>query len=155
VAQLAEHAPPNSAVPSVQPAPTPSPVEPAPVAESNPKNDALDRPSLTKTTTSEVGSTLAAEQRLLDAARAALTRGEPQSGLRPLQFHASRFPAGQLVEEREALYVRILVALERDEEAQARAANFRRRFPDSLFATVVDNALSTISRRTADPEPKP
>ncbi len=107
-----------------------------------------------KVATSEVAS-LSEEERLLDLARTALTRGEPQAGLAPLARHAVRFPNGQLVEEREALYIRILVALERDGEATVRATAFRRRFPDSLFKTVVDNALATISRRTDDADPKP
>jgi hypothetical protein len=128
---------------------------PAIAAIGAPKTKSTESATISpKVATPEVAS-LSEEERLLDLARTALTRGEPQAGLAPLARHEARFPNGQLVEEREALYVRILVALERDEEATVRATAFRRRFPDSLFKPVVDNALATISRRTDDTSPKP
>lgn len=99
--------------------------------------------------------TLAAEQRLLDAARAALASGNPEAGLGPLRQHGSRFPGGALAEEREALWVRLLVATGRDAEARAHAATFHQRFPSSLFARVVDSALATIPRRNDGGAPKP
>jgi hypothetical protein len=101
------------------------------------------------------GGSLAAEQRLLDAARAALSSGNAKAGLGPLGQHASRFPNGELAEEREALWVRVLVAAGHDDEAQVHATTFSRRFPSSLFAPVVDSALATISRRNDGGAPKP
>lgn len=135
---------------------TPSESSPtAIVATGAPKTQSTESANASPKVATPAVASLSEEERLLDRARTALTRGEPQAGLAPLARHEARFPNGQLVEEREALYVRILVALERDEEATVRATAFRRRFPDSLFKTVVDNALATISRRTDDTNPKP
>lgn len=104
---------------------------------------------------SNSASTLGAEQSLLDAARHALARGEPGAGLAPLNRHALRFPKGILAEEREALAVRILCAVGHAGAATARAENFHRRFPNSLFAPAVNNAIATISQRNGGPESKP
>jgi len=106
-------------------------------------------------TASDANSSLAIERRLLDEARQALARGEPQAGLAPLDRHAKRFPKGVLTEEREALAVRLLAALGQNDAATARAENFHRRFPNSLFTPAVDNAIATISRRNGVGESKP
>jgi len=98
---------------------------------------------------------MAAEQRLLDAARAAVARGEPEAGLGPLKQHAARFPNGILTEEREALAVRILAAIGRSRDALARAEDFQRRFPNSLFAPTVEAARAMISGQNSATESKP
>ncbi len=103
---------------------------------------------------SDANTSLAIERRLLDEARQALARGEPQAGLGPLDRHAKRFPKGVLTEEREALAVRMLAALGQSDAATARAENFHRRFPNSLFTPAVDNAIATISRRNVAGESK-
>jgi len=100
-------------------------------------------------------STLAAERQLLDAARSTLARGEPQAGIISLEQHVKRFPKGTLTEEREALYIRILVAAGNDSAASARAANFQQRFPNSMFMPVVERSLASISRRNLEDESKP
>jgi TolA-binding protein len=56
-----------------------------------------------------VGS-LRAERLLLEAASAALMRGDPDSAVVALRRHAQRFPNGALSEEREALLARALAA---------------------------------------------
>ena len=136
---------------------TPPPAAPK-LQTGEPKPSAIvatEPPEAARSASPAPDATLDAEQRLLDAARTALARGEPAGGIPALQRHATRFPKGQLTEEREALWIRILVAVERDGDATARIASFRRRFPDSLFAPVVDNAAATISRRQEPSEPKP
>jgi hypothetical protein len=122
----------------------------------------IDAPAPTSTslampspTASDANSSLALERRLLDEARQALARGEPQTGLAPLDRHAKRFPKGVLTEEREALAVRLLAALDQSDAATARAENFHRRFPNSLFTPAVDNAIAAISRRNGVGESKP
>jgi hypothetical protein len=92
-------------------------------------------------------ASLAEERHLLDDARQALTRGEPQAGLAPLKLHARRFPKGVLTEEREALAVRLLAALGNQPAALARANSFHARFPNSLFTPAVNSAIATFSRR--------
>jgi hypothetical protein len=59
--------------------------------------------------TPAVGS-LRAERLLLEAASAALMRGDPESAILALRKHAQRFPSGALAEEREALLERALAA---------------------------------------------
>lgn len=113
--------------------------------------DISNKPVSASVSASNTDSTtsLAAERRLLDDARRALARGEPQTGLAPLELHAKRFPNGVLNEEREALAVRLLAALGNQRAALARANGFRRHFPNSLFIPAVDNAVATFSSRNS------
>jgi hypothetical protein len=75
----------------------------------------------------------AAELELLHRAQAAHAARSFADALRLVDAHARRFPAGRLVEEREALRVRALAGAGRADEAQAAAAEFTRRFPRSVF----------------------
>lgn len=59
-----------------------------------------------------------------------------------LQQHAQRFTQGELVEEREAMWINVLVRLGRKEEAKARGEAFQTRFPKSLMGSSVRAALS-------------
>lgn len=77
-------------------------------------------------------TSLAAEQTLLDIARAALVRGQPDAALETLQRHSTRFPAGVLREERESLRIQALAASGRQKEAQEKMSAFKKQFPDSL-----------------------
>jgi len=92
-------------------------------------------------------STLADERSLLDRARRQLASDEPARALTFLQQHAQRFARGELTEEREAMYVNVLVRLGRKEEAKTRGAAFQSRFPNSLMGANVRAAL-----RAADVE---
>ncbi|MET0594398.1 MAG: hypothetical protein ABW133_16975 [Polyangiaceae bacterium] len=87
---------------------------------------------------------LAAERRMLEAARAALVAGEPKAGLDWAMRHAKQFPRGVLAEEREALFIDALVASGRYDDARRRADGFRTRYPGSLFAPSVSAALQAI-----------
>jgi hypothetical protein len=91
-----------------------------------------------------IDTSLAAERRLIDAARAALVAGDSATGLERLARHASQYPRGVLAEERSALMVDALVAAGRYDEAKRRADAFRARYPGSLFAPSVDAALKAI-----------
>jgi hypothetical protein len=59
---------------------------------------------------SSAAGSLRAERLLLEAAAAALMRGDPESAIPALRKHAQRFPRGALAEEREALLARALAA---------------------------------------------
>lgn len=85
-----------------------------------------------------------AERILLDEARAAYARGARNDALDALSRHGTRFPNGTLVEEREALAVRILVDAGRTAEARARGERFRARYPKSLMLPAVEAALESI-----------
>jgi outer membrane protein assembly factor BamD (BamD/ComL family) len=91
-----------------------------------------------------IDTSLAAERRLIDAARAALVAGNSASGLERLVRHAAQYPRGALAEERSALMVDALVAAGHYDEAKRRADAFRARYPGSLFAPSVDAALRAI-----------
>jgi hypothetical protein len=85
---------------------------------------------------------LAQERALLDVARTALGRGDGQATLTALAKHAQRFPNGQLAEEREALGIQALLLLKRNDEARARGARFRQRYPGSVLLPAIEAALA-------------
>ena len=95
----------------------------------------------TGSTSVSPGNSLAAERTLLDIARLAFGRGEGDEALAALARHERLFPNGQLAEEREALAVRSLVLTQRLDQARARAARFRRRYPASVMLPAVEAAL--------------
>jgi hypothetical protein len=84
---------------------------------------------------------LTAERRLLDVARRALEAEEPDRALQAVAHHERRFPTGVLVQERETMAIRALLAQGRAEAAEARAKQFRDRFPDSLLWPTIERAL--------------
>ena len=135
--------PPEVRTPTAEAVPAPAALEPSAGAHHR----------ATHAPPSDTGKGLAAEQGLLDMARTALAKGEPGAALAPLERHAQRFPNGKLSEEREALRVRILALLGRDDEAKARAEAFQSHFPGSLFAPVIHNALDAISKRKTESAP--
>jgi hypothetical protein len=93
--------------PNVAPeAPRSAPV--APVATSSAA--AVPSQSGRRQERSSAAGSLRAERLLLEAASAALMRGDPESAIPALRKHAQRFPAGALAEEREALLERALAA---------------------------------------------
>ncbi|MDP3277283.1 MAG: hypothetical protein Q8Q09_18995 [Deltaproteobacteria bacterium] len=82
--------------------------------------------------------TLAAEQAILDRARASVRRSEWDTALSALQLHARRFARGQLVAEREAMRVRALMASGRREEGQRVARSFVSRFAAHPLRSAVE-----------------
>jgi hypothetical protein len=85
------------------------------------------------------------ERQLLDVARHALDREDGAATLAAVAEHQRRYPAGVLVQEREAMAVRALVLLGRTDEAQARASRFRSRFPNSVLLPAIESAVGTTS----------
>jgi hypothetical protein len=131
----------SSAVPSSVPAPeprasatsAPEPVAPLPPARMN------VAPSATGASSSH--GDLVREREILDAARAALARGQAQDAIVAMEEHARRWPNGELAAEREVVFIQALVAAGRSPEARARAARFHQAFPKSIFAPAIDSAL--------------
>lgn len=113
-----------NATPSAAPAPT----VPAPATSARVPNP-LPAPSGSLTE-----SGLAGERALIDRARAALARGDAAAAERAVGLHRSRFPEGQLSEEREAIAIRALRATGRAQEAKQREEDFVRAYPDSVFS---------------------
>jgi hypothetical protein len=122
---------------AVEPRPAPlrsrSPVAAAPRVDQEPARGIPDRVAA-----------LADENALIDAARASLGKHDAAEAAILLEKHARSHPAGQMEEEREALWVQVLVARGQGAEARARAAAFQKRFPQSIQIEVVSAALETI-----------
>lgn len=121
-------------VPVPLPAPAPSPPQSAP--EEQPEAPAPQRHR-----SHDESDDLAAEQRLIDAARMSLRGGEPSAALTQLDAHSRRYRRGQLAPERELLRVRALLRAGRRGEAEAVAASFLRRYPRHALRPAVEAAL--------------
>jgi len=78
----------------------------------------------------------------LDRARSALARGDGDQALAALGEHARVHPGSALVEEREALFIKSLIAAGDVSTVRARAAAFAARYPHSLFLPSIRAALS-------------
>ncbi|NOU27761.1 MAG: hypothetical protein HOO96_07655 [Polyangiaceae bacterium] len=125
---LASAAPPSTAQqPEVKPVPEVETVDVSrlPLAEPHPTASA-------KTTAKAAAGDAEAERLLLETARVALRRRDGEGALALLQQHRTRFPAGQLREERDGLLVSALSLLGRKDEAARAAARFRKDYPMSL-----------------------
>lgn len=130
----------RQAVPSVA---APLPPEPrtrtfAPRAERSPAGTPAQDHEM-----DEPDTELARERALIETARSALARKQPDV-MEILVRHEQQFPEGRLAEERESLLVQALVRAGRAEEARRRAARFRARWPRSLLQPVLDAALGEI-----------
>ncbi len=84
------------------------------------------------------------EAALLREAWAATEHGDPFAALRALEQHAAEFPVGTLVEERDALWVRVLVDAVEYDEARERARAFLEKHPESIHRAAVQRALEEI-----------
>jgi len=93
----------------------------------------------------EVRPDLTAERQLLDKARQALDREDGAATLAAVAEHERRYPAGVLVQEREAMAVRALLLVGRTGEAQARATRFRTRFPNSVLLPAIESVIDATS----------
>jgi type IV secretory pathway VirB10-like protein len=80
----------------------------------------------------------ALELALLQRARAAVARRDFASALEALLDHQRRFPKGKFQEEREAMRVKALAGLGRNDEARRAAQRFRDRFPDSVLSPRIE-----------------
>jgi hypothetical protein len=96
------------------PAPTPAaperppaPIAPPPAVAVEPAAPSTSAPALPPKTSSEAPaprkSTMRAERILLEAANAALLRGDHAAALASLRKHERRYPKGELVQERDVL----------------------------------------------------
>jgi len=77
--------------------------------------------------------TLALEARLLSRARAVM-ESDPAQALQLAEQHSARFPSGALSEEREAIAIKALRRLGKEEPAARRQARFLARYPESPHA---------------------
>jgi hypothetical protein len=146
-------APPSASVaPSPDVSPSGTPAASAVVvdaANTAPSASASARPSASAAPSSLTASgDLVRERELVDAARAALSKGHPDETLRLLREHETRFASGQLAEEREALFVVAFARSGKKDAARGRLAAFRKAHPASPM-------LSTLDREVGDLDASP
>jgi hypothetical protein len=141
----AKPAPPPERVVLVErpaPEPVPPPDSPAPLASALVADGpAPPRSGSSAKMAAPVLDPLLEERALLDGARAALERGEPEAALAATARHERRFPNGILAQEREAIAVRALLALGRAGAARTRADRFRARYPNSVLLPAIASAV--------------
>jgi len=120
--------------------PVPAPAPATPEAAPPPAPAPARRPHATEPAAPR--SSLDTERLLVEQAASALARGQAAQALEACERHAALFPNGKLVEERESVAIRALVAAGRRDEAKQRALAFRARFPESMLQGVIDAALA-------------
>lgn len=118
--------------------PPPADVEPPPCARCDCREP--QRPAAVSPPEPEVPS----EAAVLRAAWEATERGDLFTAEEALERHAARFADGALAEEREALWIRVLVDQRRYAAARERAAAFHRTYPGSIHGSAVADALAEI-----------
>jgi len=134
--------PPPPAAPS-RPAPSAEFVPSAELGEPRvlPRSDEATEQEPAAKSRPRPSETYALELALLDRARAAVAGGDFVTALVSIREHRQRFPNGRLVEEREALRVKALRGLGREDEARRAAADFRARFPRSVLLPKMTEAV--------------
>lgn len=85
----------------------------------------------------------AEEEVAIQQIHSALGRGDTAAALAAVAAHEKRFPNGQQADAREALAVQALMRAGRRDEAEARASRFKKRFPNSFYQSIVDQALGS------------
>jgi hypothetical protein len=86
------------------------------------------------------------EIELIDRAQRVLAE-QPAVARQWIEEHARRFPGGTFAQEREAIAIEALVGEGRLVEANARAAQFRSKFPESAYLRRVDAVLRSSKTR--------
>lgn len=104
---------------------TPAPQSKASVAPERASNEEADR-------------ALRRERQRLMQARSALLAGDPQEALRAVRVHRREHPEGRLSEERDLLEIRALTRAEAFLEAQRKATQFLKTYPESVFRSTVE-----------------
>lgn len=136
-AQSASAAPTTSAETPPSPANSPldarSVVVPRSTATASARTEASDR-----------DESFAREVALIQMARTALARGDNAGALGATEEHRRRFPRGRMVEERESIAIQALASAHRNDEAHARATQFKANYPRSILLPAIDMALQSI-----------
>lgn len=121
--------------PVVEQAPAPEPRSEEPVAEREPAPPIEEPPPPPRV------DPIRAEMELVARARAA-SRDNPRRALALAEEARRRFPRGILAEERDAIAILALAALDRDDEARRRGERFLARYPEGPFSDRVAHAIA-------------
>jgi len=127
IASVGSPVPPPSASPSLAASPSASLSSPPAAGVPSGKSSSLNAAASALT-----------EAALLERARSELS-AQPAAALADAQLHAARFPHGLLAQEREVIAIAALRRLGRSAEANARAARFDARYPNSAHQHTVDD----------------
>ena len=119
-------APATSAPVAVRPSARPSVARPTPAPEIEPRPTG-DQDGL-----------------LVDRARSALNGGMLAEAVAALRESELRYPSSDLSDARECMWIRVLVAQRRYDDARTRGQRFHQRFPGSVQGPTVDEALASI-----------
>ncbi len=130
-------APPAPPSRSAAPEPRPAPEKPAPRRALPPPAAAAHEPAAA----SARDIALSDERGLLEQARTAFSRREPERAAQLLDEHQRRFPRGQLVEEREVLLIQLEIDAGQLERAREHGRHFKESFPESLLLPAVEASL--------------
>ena len=98
----------------------------------------------------QAASSLAAEVKALDLARAALARGEPGEALSQLEHYRHDFPRGELAQEAEVLTLEALAAKGEKASVVSAADVFLHRHPNAPQAARVRQLRAGAVRRPPD-----
>jgi hypothetical protein len=126
----------KTATPEPEPSKRASPPAPAP-PKKTPVVQKAPQPIAPPPTPPEADEELAGLDEAMKAARA----GRPADALAAVDAHAARFPQSALAQEREVIGIEALVALGRPDDARARLARFRARWPTSSHLVRLDGLL--------------
>jgi hypothetical protein len=132
-AQAQVEAPPPAPAPAVDPV-TPPEVQPAP----RPKRQAAP---LVRAAAPAPATEAPDEMALVTRAMTQAQAGEHAAALATLDAHLAAFGDGLLAQEREVLAIQALVALQRSDEAKARAERFKARWPTSSHRLRLEGLL--------------
>jgi hypothetical protein len=132
---------PTQPEPSTPAAVRAEPAPPPDVMPSAPK-PAVVRPKPSKPV--PVPDEMETERVMIQLARVRLAQKDGSAALQVIERHARAFPDGALAEEREALAVKALILAGYAEAARARGAQFRARYPRSIYLPVVEKSLEAI-----------
>ena len=89
---------------------------------------------------------LSAERKLVSQAREALDKDRFQKTENFLDRHESKFPDGQLAEQRDVLRIQTLQQSGSNEQARQRASTFLEEYPNSILSGSVSEILSELEQ---------
>ncbi len=147
-APMVQVAPPLSEL-ALPPAPSPevAPAEALPLTtreavDADGAASATRPPARSDTRGASASAALTAELGAIDGARRALARGDAGGALSQLDAYSRSYPRGRLALEAEVLRIDALAQAGRRSAAKQRAAQFLKRYPNSVLASRVRGYLS-------------
>jgi hypothetical protein len=120
---------------------TPATADPAPTRRERPVQERVRPATAEPTNTPPSASTIARELEILRNAQLQLSRGAPDAALEHLRTHASEFPRGALVPEREGLRAIALCQLRQPNGPVAAERFLAQHFGSALRKRVQDTCL--------------